>query len=83
MQFYGGHTAGSCIVFAKDFLIVADEAYYKRNFTDRVRIRNCYSPEKAQQFVEKYAVSDYRLLFFHDDSIMPSKIGYEVVYNDD
>lgn len=76
---YGGHTTDSCIVFAGDYLLCGDEAYYIRNFRDRIRIGNCASEERAQAFVEAYCDGPYKTLLFHDSSILPGKVGFQQV----
>jgi len=73
---YGGHTTDSCVVFAGDYLLCGDEAYYIRNFRDKIRIGNCANPELAQAFVETYCDSPYKTLLFHDSSILPGKVGF-------
>lgn len=75
----GGHTEGSCVVFAGEYLLCGDDAYYLRNLQDKVRIGICYNKEIAQAFVEKYSESTYKPLFFHDSSIMPYAVGFEII----
>lgn len=79
VQLIGGHTKGSSVVFAGDYLLCGDEVYGYRNFTDKVRIGSCYSKEAAQDFVEKYADGGFKTLIFHDPEILPGKVGYKEI----
>lgn len=79
VQLIGGHTKGSSVVFAGDYLLCGDEAYSPRNFTDKVRIGNCYSTDAAQNFVEKYADGKYKTLVFHDPEFLPNSVGFKEI----
>lgn len=79
VQKIGGHTKGSCVVFAGKYILCGDEAYNSRNFKDKIRIGNCYSKEIAQEFVEKYSDSQFIPLLLHDFNIMPKKVGFEEI----
>ena len=76
---YGGHTPDSCVVFAGQYLLCGDEAYYMRNLQDKVRIGNCASKERAQMFVEKYSDGSVIPLLFHDSGILPGSVGFQRV----
>lgn len=76
---YAGHTPDSCIVFAGNYLLCGDEAYYMRNLRDKVRIGNCASKERAQRFVEYYSQGRYIPLLFHDSDILPGTVGFQQV----
>ena len=78
----GGHTKGSCVVFAGDYLICGDEAYFIRNLKEKVRTGSCDYPEKMQAFLEKYSESEYTPLFLHDASILPNAVGFVTVFED-
>lgn len=79
MEMVGGHTKGSCVVFAGTYILCGDEAYYYRNFEEKICIGNCYSKETAQAFVEHYCDGDYKPLLFHDSGIMPNRVGFREI----
>ena len=78
----GGHTEGSSVIFAKNYLICGDEAYFMRSLKERVRNGNCDFPEKMQAFLDKYCDSEYAPLFLHDASILPNQVGFMTVFED-
>ena len=75
----GGHTKGSCVVFAGKYLLCGDDAYQYRNLSERVRVGNTYSKKVSQEFVEKYSKSEWTPLLFHDSSTMPKTVGFEEI----
>ena len=76
---YGGHTPDSCVVYAGKYLLCGDEAYYPRNFTDRVRIGNCADKEKAQRFAETRGGGTHIPLLFHDPDFVKGEAAFRVV----
>lgn len=77
---YGGHTEGSCIVFADSFVLCGDECYFRRNLEEKIRTGLSHCPEKSEQFVIEYHNSQYQPLLFHDSSILSGKVGFACVY---
>lgn len=77
---YGGHSIGSSIVYAGEYLLCGDECYFYRNFEEKIRVGNSRLPERSQKFVEEYGSGKYKPLLFHDEGIMPGKVGFEVIY---
>lgn len=54
VELFGGHSKGSCVVFADKYILCGDEAYFKRNLDDKVRVGNSYCKERSQEFVNIY-----------------------------
>lgn len=79
---YGGHTKGSCIVFAGNYVLCGDECYFPRNFEEKIPTGNTYSLEKSKAFVEDYANGEYKPLLFHDAGILSKEVGFLTVYED-
>lgn len=79
---YGGHTKGSCIVFAGKCVLCGDECYYPKNFEEKIPTGNTYSLEKSQAFVENYANGDFMPLLFHSPDILSKEVGFLTVYED-
>lgn len=79
---YGGHTKGSCIVYAGKCVLCGDECYYPKNFEEKIRTGISYSPEKSQTFVENYGNGEYKPLLFHSPDILSKEVGFLIVYED-
>ena len=79
---YGGHTKGSCIVFAGKCVLCGDECYYPKNFEERIPTGNSYSFEKSQAFVENYGNGEYKPLLFHSPDILGNQVGFSTVYEE-
>ena len=79
---YGGHTEGSCIIFAGDYVLCGDECYFTRNFEEKIPTGNTYSLEKSRAFVEEFANCEYKPLLFHDASNLSNEVGILTVYED-
>ena len=79
---YGGHTKGSCIVFAGKCVLCGDECYYPKNFEEKIPNGNTYSVERSQEFVDTYRNSEYKTLLFHSPDILSKEVGFLTVYED-
>lgn len=71
----GGHTAGSCILLAENYLLCGDECYYQKCLSDQILTGASYDAEKSWQFITEYGNGNYIPLLFHDPNIMQGKIG--------
>lgn len=79
---YGGHSVGSCIVYAGKCLLCGDECYYPKNFEEKIPTGNTYSLEKSQAFVNNYGNGEYKPLLFHSPDILSNEVGFLTVYED-
>ena len=79
---YGGHTKGSCIVFAGKCLLCGDECYYPKNFEEKIPTGISYSLDKSRAFVENYGNGEYKPLLFHSPDILSNEIGFLIVYDE-
>ena len=75
----GGHSVGSCIVLADNYVLCGDECYYKRCFTDKICTGASCDEEKSRNFIAEFGKSNYVQLLFHDPDIIAGRIGYAVV----
>ena len=72
----GGHSIGSCIVLADNYVFCGDECYYAKNLTDKICTGIFYNEEASRNFVAEYGQSKYIPLLFHDPDIMRGSVGY-------
>ncbi|MBE5734708.1 MAG: MBL fold metallo-hydrolase [Clostridiales bacterium] len=79
---YGGHTAGSCIVYAGKCVLCGDECYFPKNFEEKIPTGNSYCLEKSQAFVDNYGNGEYKPLLFHSPDILSGEVGFLIVYED-
>lgn len=75
----GGHSKGSSIVLADNYVLCGDECYMRNCLTDNIMTGSSYCEEKSQEFLNKYSDEKYKPLLFHDPEIMKGKIGYMVI----
>lgn len=75
----GGHTAGSSIVQVGQYVLCGDECYYRQCLTDQILTGATCSEERSRQFLETYGDGRFVPLLFHDPSILPGRVGYEVI----
>ena len=75
----GGHTAGSCIVLADNYVLCGDECYYKKCLTDKICTGSSHNNEASQKFIEEFSKDKYIPLLFHDPFIMTGRTGYVIV----
>ena len=72
----GGHSVGSCIVLADNYVFCGDECYYRKNLTDRVSTGISHNEAASEAFVTEYGKDAYLPLLFHDPDIMRGSVGY-------
>ncbi len=72
----GGHSIGSCIVLADNYVFCGDECYYEKCLTDKICTGASYNEELSRTFIEEYGKDTYVPLLFHDPGIMTGRIGY-------
>lgn len=75
----GGHSIGSCIVVADNFVLCADECYYKKCLTDGIMTGASCNEENSLQFLKGYRDEKYEPLLFHDPQMMPGSVGYKII----
>lgn len=82
----GGHAAGSSVVLCdggeKTYLLCGDECYLLENFRRGVPIGASRRPEISEAFVRDYTRPDIVPLVCHDPSLLPGRLGSEVVFED-
>lgn len=61
----GGHTKGSCIVVANNYVLCGDECYYGKSLTHNIVIGSIFDEENNKLFLEEYSSEKYIPLFFH------------------
>lgn len=72
----GGHSEGSCIVLADNYVFCGDECYYKKNLTDKICTGISCNETASEGFIAEYGQSKYIPLLFHDPDIMRGSVGY-------
>lgn len=72
----GGHSIGSCIVLAENYVFCGDECYYEKCLTDKICTGASYNEEASQNFVQEFSKNKYTPLLFHDPNSMTGRIGY-------
>lgn len=71
----GGHSAGSCVVLAGEYVLCGDECYYEKCLTDGICTGASRNEEKSMEFLAKYGSGAYIPLLFHDPGILPGRVG--------
>lgn len=74
-----GHSKGSSIVIANNFVLCGDECYYRTNLEKKIPTGASINPQKSLEFVEKYSSPEYTPLLFHAPDIMEGQVGFEIV----
>ena len=72
----GGHSVGSCIVLADNYVLCGDECYYEKCLTDKICTGVSYNEELSRIFIEEFSKDTYIPLLFHAPDIMTGSIGY-------
>lgn len=72
----GGHSIGSCIVLADNYVLCGDECYYEKCLTNKICTGISYDKEESQKFIEEFSKNKYIPLLFHDPNSMKGHIGY-------
>lgn len=71
----GGHSVGSSIVLADNYVFCGDECYYKKCLTDRICTGASCNEEASRKFIEEFSKSKYTPLLFHDPNIFTGNVG--------
>ena len=77
----GGHSVGSCIVLADNYVLCGDECYYEKCLTDRICTGLPYNKEASEKFIVEYSKNKYVPLLFHDSKILQGRLGYSIIKN--
>ena len=72
----GGHSTGSCIVLAENYVFCGDECYYEKNLTDKICTGISCNEVASKAFIEEYSQNKYTPLLFHDPGIMKGRVGF-------
>jgi glyoxylase-like metal-dependent hydrolase (beta-lactamase superfamily II) len=75
----GGHTHGSSIVLAGQYVLCGDECYHAKCLTDGICTGATKNEEKSMAFLAEYSKEKYIPLLLHDPGIMPGKVGAMIV----
>lgn len=75
----GGHSVGSCIVLAGEYVFCGDECYHEKCLTDGICTGASKDEEKSMAFLAEYSKEVYIPLLFHDPGIMPGRVGAMIV----
>jgi len=74
IKYIGGHTVGSSVVYLncrnKEYLIVGDECYSKRNIDEIRPIGNYYSKGKNIAFIQEIRKENCEVLINHDGTML-------------
>lgn len=76
MRKIGGHSTGSCIVLADNYVLCGDECYYLKNLTEKIVTGASCDKQKSKEFIGEYSKNKYIPLLFHDPQILSGKVGY-------
>lgn len=76
MRKMGGHSIGSCIVLADNYVFCGDECYYEKCLTDKICTGASYNEELSRIFIKEFSKDTYIPLLFHDPNIMTGSIGH-------
>lgn len=71
----GGHSIGSCIVLADNYVLCGDECYYEKCLTDKICTGSSYNKEASEGFIVEFSKDKYIPLLFHDPNYMTGRIG--------
>ncbi len=72
----GGHSIGSCIVLADNYVLCGDECYYEKCLTDKLCTGSSYYEVASQKFIEEFSKNKYIPLLSHDPVIMTGYTGH-------
>ena len=64
----GGHTKGSSIVIANNYVFCGDECYHEKSLIDKTVIGSLFSEENNANFLNKYGNGKYIPLLFHSNT---------------
>ena len=77
----GGHSVGSCIVLADNYVLCGDECYYEKCLTDKICTGSSYNEKASEKFIVEFSKDKYIPLLFHDDKILQGKLGCFIIKN--
>ena len=77
----GGHSVGSCIVLADNYVLCGDECYYEKCLTDKICTGSSYNEEESEKFIVEFSKNKYIPLLFHDIKILQGRLGYSIIKN--
>ena len=75
----GGHSIGSCIVLAKNYVLCGDECYYKKCLTDKITTGASCNEQLSLDFINTYSHEKYKQLLFHDPDILKGRVGWDEI----
>lgn len=75
----GGHSLGSCIVQAKNYVLCGDECYYKKCLTDKIMTGASCNELASLDFINTYSHEKYKPLLFHDPDILKGRVGWSKI----
>lgn len=75
----GGHSIGSCVVLADEYVLCGDECYSEKCFKSKIITGASFDEEKSLNFILEYGKKIYRPLLFHDSKILSGKVGYLLI----
>ena len=77
----GGHSIGSCIVLADNYVLCGDECYYEKCLTDKSCTGASHNKEASEMFIVEFSKNKYIPLLFHDIKILQGRLGYSIIKN--
>ena len=77
----GGHSIGSCIVLADNYVLCGDECYYEKCLTDKICTGASHNKEASEKFIVEFNKNKYIPLLFHDIKILQGRLGYSIIKN--
>ena len=77
----GGHSIGSCIVLADNYVLCGDECYYEKCLTDKSCTGASHNKEASEKFIVEFSKNKYIPLLFHDIKILQGRLGYSIIKN--
>lgn len=75
----GGHSIGSCIVLADNYVLCGDECYYEKCLTDKICTGASHNKEASEKFIVEFSKNKYIPLLFHDIKILQGRLGYSII----
>ena len=81
IKIIGGHSVGSCIILADNYVLCGDECYYEKCLTDDIITGASCDEEKSMQFINQYRCKPYIPLLFHDPQIFKGQVGHLTISN--
>ena len=76
----GGHSIGSSIVLADNYVFCGDECYMMKSLTENIMTGATCCEENSQKFLDIYSDKKYIPLLAHDPDIMKGEIGSKLIW---